>query len=118
MRRITFLVLVLVAIISVFSACAKEDPAKKLLGDWVCDGSIFPKEISFAKDGVAGIKDSGRSYTATWELKDGLLTVITDDLGTQKTTFDAVAYTVKGDTLTVTVDGKDVVYTKVFYEDF
>ena len=107
MKRFALILAVLLLAVTLVSCGGHE-----LVGLWQgqFDGTMF--ELSLEKDGVAGVKKDGRSYLGTWEATEGKLTVIADGAEGKETILDKAEYSLKDDSLTVKVEGREVALTK------
>ena len=87
--------------ITAVSTTAQEKPKNPLVGNWLCkdDGT----KVLIRADGTVAIND----VEYTYKIKNSVITVTGDDGAL------AMPFELDGDTLTVTVEGRDVVYTRV-----
>jgi len=107
MRKIAFF-LAVVLVVTTLTACS----GNELVGVWrgKFDGTMF--ELSLEKDGVGGVKKDGRSYLGTWEASEGKLTVVSDEAEGKLTVVDKAEYSIKDNTLTIKIDGREITLVK------
>lgn len=103
-----WLIMIVLLMAMTLTACS----GNELVGVWQgrFDGTMF--ELSLEKDGVGGVKKDGRSYLGTWEAADGKLTVVSDEAEGKLTVIDGAEYSINGNTLTITIEGREITLTK------
>ena len=85
---------------------------KSIVGSWEADIEGVTGTITFEKDGTGKFEASGLSMDITWEADGGKLDMTMSLFGQTSPVFEDAEYKVKGNTLTITVDGESVEFKK------
>ncbi len=113
----TKIALLLVAVILVcslgFAACSAED---KIIGTWTSQqttlGVVTESQIVFSENGVGSVSGLlGITGDMTYVINEDYITLTYSLLGVESS--KTYAFTLKGDTLTLTADSTTVTYTRV-----
>lgn len=101
MKLAKLVVIVVVATLFAVSGTAQEKPKNPLVGNWVCEDDGTKVEIR--ANGTLTIDSAEYAY----KVKNAVINVVGED-GAM-----AIPFQLVGDTLTVDVEGKEMVYTRV-----
>ena len=99
--HILLFTLAFVSLAAFASAQPQEKPKNPLVGSWICEEEGL--KVQIRADGSLTINDAEYAY----KIKNSIITVISDEGAL------AMPFELDGDTLTVKVEGRAVVYTRV-----
>src|SRR5688572_14456539 len=101
LARLVTALIVAVVFVTASTAQKKEEPKNLLVGNWVCEDDGTKVEIR--PNGTLTIDGTEYAY----KLKNSVINVVGED-GAM-----AIPFQLEGDTLTVSVEGREMVYTRV-----
>jgi hypothetical protein len=106
-KKILLSLLVCIFLALSLSACGKKDP---LVGIWL--EPVSGIQMKFGEDGSLVISRSGASFTVQYEEQNPNIIAITSS-GTDPFPVKSVTYQVTQDTLIVTMDNVQTIFTRV-----